>query len=480
MAQPMLIPGSSELEPGREGEMLEMIRSFTVVSLIALVAGACAAEVEGPLDEHADGHDHAERHLSTQEAALFADTKVKWKNTTIPVCWINPTNTAQQRLDRAFVQRTIQNGWNRVSAVNFVGWGKCGKYHWKKNNGIRIKIEDAGPKVYAFGKLINKKSVGMRLNFTYKKWPNVGKGETSWCAKNKTNRTHCMRRNALHEFGHALGFKHEQDAPHNKFDHCGDQKTGSKGNKTYGWYDKNSVMNYCADTTYGLSLVDIYGVRQMYGKPAWTSFIDDAYYMGINKDVFKSGMSAVTHYTKWGGKEGRAPMPLFDGGWYLKKNPDVKNAGMNPLYHYITYGAMEGRNPHPLFDVKWYLKKYPEVFFSGLSAWEHFLFFGSRKGYKAGPNTKWRWGVAEGDLFDEAYYLAKNQDVAKNGYYGNKPMRHFIQHGQKEKRSPQARFDSKYYLNKHKGVANAVKAGWMPSAFYHWIGWGLNEGRKSF
>lgn len=68
------------------------------------------------------------------------------------------------------------------------------------------------------------------------------------------------------EFGHALGFAHEQnrgDTPST----C-DQAQGSDGDRTVGAWDVSSVMNYCNpkwNNDGNLSAVDLIGVRQFYG-----------------------------------------------------------------------------------------------------------------------------------------------------------------------------------------------------------------------
>lgn len=52
---------------------------------------------------------------------------------------------------------------------------------------------------------------------------------------------------------------------------------------------------------------------------------------------------------------------LFDKNWYLKQNPDVSAKGKNAISHYVKYGWKEGRNPSEDFDGNEYLRRYPSL-----------------------------------------------------------------------------------------------------------------------
>lgn len=54
--------------------------------------------------------------------------------------------------------------------------------------------------------------------------------------------------------------------------------------------------------------------------------------------------------------------------------------------------------------------------------------------------------IKESGLFDEKYYLGRYEDIQRRN---NDPLRHFIRHGYKENRNPNAFFDTKFYREKY-------------------------------
>lgn len=220
---------------------------------------------------------------------------------------------------------------------------------------------------------------------------------------------------------------------------------------------------------------------------------DKAWYIREYSDVAVAGVDPLTHYQRFGWKEGRQPHPLFHSAWYLQRYPDVAEANVDPLTHYMKNGYVEGRKPHPLFDTEWYLKEHPGVSASRLDPLTHYLEIGWRKGYNpnsifdtkwyiekyiAGSNMEplghyvqvgWKLGFWPSPLFHSDWYLGVNQDVKAANI---DPLQHYIESGSVEGRRPCSLFDNTWYRSINKDVSDA---GLEPLG--HYLQHGSREGR---
>ncbi len=199
----------------------------------------------------ADGEGEASRRTAD---ALFVASQTIWplqgSEHVIDVCWEQDGYTAQ----KAMVRDAVESSWAAHSAVRFLGWNRCGRF----SAGIHVRWSDERPHVKKLGRGLDRLTGGMVLNSTFR----------AWAPTCQPIREECIRTIAVHEFGHALGFSHEQnraDTPAS----CTEEKNGTYGDRLVGPWDLSSTMNYC-NPNWGnggkLSPTDIQGVQLFYGK----------------------------------------------------------------------------------------------------------------------------------------------------------------------------------------------------------------------
>jgi glycosyltransferase involved in cell wall biosynthesis len=160
-------------------------------------------------------------------------------------------------------------------------------------------------------------------------------------------------------------------------------------------------------------------------------FLSD-WYAERHAEPAQAKIEPLAYFCQAGWRAGHQPNPYFDPVYYLRTNPDVVQAGLNPLLHYITHGDREGRDPCGYFHVAWYRERYG----LGLkdNALAHFL------------ERRFSGQVAPVPLFDPAFYLETNPDVANAG---SDPFEHFLAFGLAELRDPSPAFDMRFYTNRY-------------------------------
>jgi hypothetical protein len=185
----------------------------------------------------------------------YVEWAARWFSNVIAVCWEDATSNQQERL---WVEQAVESTWVAHSGVVLLGWDQCTSL----SRGIRIAVEDTptAPKTIV-GRSIDGQPQGMRLNFTFIRWGTP-------CQKTREN---CIISIAVHEFGHALGFAHENlrpDAPAvQKIAAMGGDGSQPAEGKILTLYDPHSVMNYC-NVVYNnsgqLSPLDVEAIRILF------------------------------------------------------------------------------------------------------------------------------------------------------------------------------------------------------------------------
>jgi len=132
--------------------------------------------------------------------ALKIATGTQWTNTNIRVCWLNPQQ--DEARSRRLVRSAVENSWEAVASIDFYGWEKCSQHDIGRSVIIDVSDSLVGVVGTNDGLGVNALQGRVQLNFTFNRWRG--------CPECRENLSHAIRYHAIHEFGHVLGFIHEQ------------------------------------------------------------------------------------------------------------------------------------------------------------------------------------------------------------------------------------------------------------------------------
>ena len=154
---------------------------------LAALAATATASLAGCAD---DGSLDAEAPIAETTAPLYQDGTL-WSGGNVPVCFATDGNNPNL-IGRV---RSIldTSGWSAIANVNFTGWGACGS---SAASGGQIRLHFAAD---TFGSTA---ILGTNGGFN-----------DMYITNNGTDQHFVYE--MLHEFGHGIGFAHEQQRPDN-------------------------------------------------------------------------------------------------------------------------------------------------------------------------------------------------------------------------------------------------------------------------